>query len=160
MKAFDLIDKALIRKIQKDIPLTVDPYESIAKEIGCSKDEVLERLQKMSESGLLRRIGAILKHRDSGYPVNGMIVCQVPEEKIEEAAARLSSFPQVSHCYQRKAYPDWPYNLYAMTHGKLEEEVENVVESFILEMDIKVYDILYSTEELKKTSMVFFSYSF
>lgn len=90
----------------------------------------------MSESGALRRIGAILKHRDSGYLVNGMFVCQVPEEKMKEAADRLASFPQVSHCYQRKAYPYWPYNLYGMIHGKLKEEVEKIIERFILEMDI------------------------
>jgi DNA-binding Lrp family transcriptional regulator len=153
---FDEIDQKLIQAIQADIPLTLDPYGDIAKTIGCSKEEVLIRLHSYAENGILKRIGAILHHRDSGFPINGMFACVVPEGQMGEAGERLASLPQVSHCYERKTYPNWPYNLYGMIHGKTKSDVELVVKAFVQDMKIQKYEILYSTEELKKSSMKYF----
>jgi DNA-binding Lrp family transcriptional regulator len=153
---FDKIDKLLIKEIQGDIPLTQDPYGDIAKRIGCSKDEILKRLENYSTRGIIKRIGAILNHRDSGYTENGMFTAVVPEEQIEIAGKKLTSLLNITHCYERKCYPEWPYNFYAMIHGKNKEEVEAIVNNFVNEMGIKDYQILYSIEEFKKTSMKYF----
>jgi siroheme decarboxylase len=153
---FDELDQKLIQAIQADIPLTVDPYGDIAKKIGCSKEEVLGRLHRYTKNGTLKRIGAILNHRESGFPINGMFAGVVPKKQLEEAGTRLAAIPQVSHCYERKTYPNWPYNLYGMVHGKTKSEVEQVVKAFVQELQIQEYQILYSTEELKKSSMKYF----
>jgi DNA-binding Lrp family transcriptional regulator len=153
---FDELDKKLIGIIQSDIPLTLDPYGDIAREIGCSKAEVILRLRKYLQSGILKRIGAVLNHRDAGYKFNGMLACVVGEDQIEAAGRALAAIPQVSHCYERKTDPQWPYNLYGMAHGRTREEVERVVSNFVREMQIRKYQILYSMEELKKVSMKFF----
>jgi DNA-binding Lrp family transcriptional regulator len=153
---FDEIDKLLIREIQGNIPLSLDPYGDIAKKIGCSREEVLKRLENYSRMNILKRIGAILNHRDSGFTENGMFTAVVPVELIKNAGRKLTSIPNVTHCYERKCYPEWPYNFYAMIHGKTKDEVETVVNNFVHEMDIKDYQILYSTEEFKKTSMKYF----
>lgn len=153
---FDAVDQKLIREIQEDIPLTPDPYGAIAQKIGCSKEEVLRRLQSYAAAGILKRIGAILHHRELGFTVNGMFVCVVAPEQTEKVGAQLAALPQVSHCYERKTHPDWPYNLYAMCHGRTLAELEEVVAAFVREMEIREYEILYSTAELKKSSMKFF----
>lgn len=153
---FDNNDKHLIQAIQQDIPLTLDPYGKLAEKIGCTKKEVLRRLQNLSDRGILKRIGAILRHRDSGYTVNGMLVCEVDKERIEWVGMKLSMLTNVSHCYERKGYTDWPYNLYAMVHAKTKSEMEQVVNSFTKEVGIKNYNILYSVKELKKSSMRYF----
>lgn len=153
---FNEKDRLLIREIQGNIPLTGDPYGDIAKKVGCSKDEVLRRLESYFEKGIIKRIAAILNHRDSGYTENGMFTAVVPVDKIENAGKKLTSVPNVTHCYERKCYLEWPYNLYAMIHGKSKEEVESLVKDFVHEMDIKDYQILYSTKEFKKTSMKYF----
>ena len=153
---FDEIDKLLIREIQGDIPLKQDPYGEIAKKIGCSKNEVLRRLELYSTMGIMKRIGAILNHRNSGFTENGMFTAVIPSEKMESAGKKLTLLSNVSHCYERKCYPEWPYNLYAMIHGKNKEEVEDIVNNFVNEMDIKDYQILFSTKEFKKTSMKYY----
>ena len=152
-KNFSDVDRAIIKEIEADIPLNSDPYGTIARKAGCSREEVLARLLEMKRNARLRRIGAVLHHRESGYKANGMLVCRVPECKIEPFGMKLASFNGVSHCYQRKSYPNWPYNLYAMIHGKCREDVEGVVERFTNETGVEDYRVLYSTEEIKKTSV-------
>lgn len=156
MELIDYIDVAIIKEIQEDIPLTIDPFEKIARKAGCSKDQVLERLRYMEGNGILRRIGAILRHNNAGFKANGMLVCVVSKKQLEEAGNKLSSILSVSHCYQRKAHDDWPYNLYAMIHGRTRKEVEDIVEHFIKHMCISQYRILFSTNELKKVSIKYF----
>ncbi|WP_040950463.1 AsnC family transcriptional regulator [Gorillibacterium massiliense] len=148
------LDKKLLRIIQGDFPLCPDPYEAVAKQAGCTKAEVLKRLKRLKDSGAVKRIGAVLRHRQAGFGANGMLVCSIPLSHLEEAGKRLATLPQVSHCYQRSSAPDWPYNLYAMIHGTNEREVAEVVMPFIRSQRLRSddFDILFSTEELKKTS--------
>jgi siroheme decarboxylase len=153
---FDQLDKLLVKEIQDNIPLSLDPYGEIAEKIGCTRKEVLLRLQKLKEKGYIKRIVAILHHRDSGYSENGMFAAAVPSGQIEEAGRILSRSSRVTHCYERKKYQYWPYNLYAMIHGRNKVEVETVVDNFTRSMEIEDYQLLYSTHEFKKTSLKYF----
>ncbi|WP_410511314.1 hypothetical protein PaeBR_14550 [Paenibacillus sp. BR2-3] len=148
----DTLDLLIIRELQGDLPLLTEPYHEVARRTGCRVEEVILRLQRLQAGGALKRVGVILKHRKVGFSANGLFVCVLPEEKINEAGQRLASFEEVSHCYKRQSYPEWPYNVYAMIHGATEAEVQQIVEGFIREKSIESYDILFSTEELKKTS--------
>lgn len=148
----EITDLQLIRELQGDLPLSTEPYTEIANKIGCSLEEVFLRLQALQAGGALKRIGAVLKHREAGFSANGLFICVLPEEHIPEAGKRLAGYSEVSHCYKRRAHPDWPYNLYAMIHGPDEASVRKVAEQFVRRESIKDYDILFSTEELKKTS--------
>ncbi|MFW5976620.1 MAG: Lrp/AsnC family transcriptional regulator [Bacillota bacterium] len=149
-------DKILIKEIEENIPLSPDPYRKIADKLGWNRDEVLKKLNYLKNKGILKRIGGILKHRKAGYQGNGMLVCQVKEDKIKKIGKKLSGYPEISHCYERESYPEWPYNIYAMVHGKNREEVENIVAKIFKDIDVIKYYILYSTEELKKSSMKYF----
>ena len=153
---FDKIDKSIIKAVQEDMPLTLDPYGDIAEEIGCSRTEVIKRLKKFNDNGIIKRVVAILNHRDSGYPENGMLAAVVPKETLIDAGQNLSLESNVTHCYERKSYDKWPYNLYAMIHGKTRIEVEDTVKKFVNETDIVDYQILYSTKEFKKSSLKYF----
>ena len=62
----------------------------------------------------MRRFAAILRHREAGFTANGMIVWKVPKERISQVGEKLGAFPQVSHCYERPVYSDWPYNVFSM----------------------------------------------
>ena len=153
---FDEIDKLLIREVQGNMPLSLDPYGDIAKKIGCSRKEVIKRLKNYSEKLIMKRMVAILYHRDSGYPENGMFAAVIPEQSLNDAGYKLSAEPNVTHCYERKSYNNWPYNLYAMIHGRTRNQVEDIVENFVNDMEVEEYQILYSVEEFKKTSMLYF----
>ncbi|MBM7623086.1 AsnC family transcriptional regulator [Sporohalobacter salinus] len=151
------LDKSIIKEIQEELPLEARPYQQIAERIGISEEELLERLNILKEKEQLRRVGAILYHRELGYSANGMGAWIVPEGKREEIGRLMTTYDEISHVYERPTYPDWPYSLFSMIHGQSKEEVEKVADDISQRTGIEDYIILYSTEELKKVSMKYFS---
>ena len=74
----------------------------------------------------MRRFAAVLRHQNAGFTSNGMVCWKVPEERIREVGELAASFPQVSHCYQRPTYPDWPYSLFSMVHSRSDEKCRSI----------------------------------
>lgn len=149
-------DKEFIRELQKDLEITDRPFIKAAQKLGITEDQIFEKLKNYEEIGVMRRFAAILRHRDVGFVANGMIVWKVPEDKIIEVGEKLGSFPQVSHCYQRPVYQDWPYNIFSMIHCKSEQEAKEMVESIQKQIQIHDYKILFSAREFKKTRVEYF----
>ena len=109
----------------------------------------------------MRRFGAVLRHRQVGYGANGMACWVMPEAQIEAAGLRAAAFSEVSHCYQRPAYPPrWPYTLFTMVHGQTKDEVEAIVDAIAhaisRETRIDEVRVLYSTREFKKERVRYF----
>ena len=149
-------DRKIISATQTGLPLTRHPYHTVAEQVGLEVDEVIVRMQRMTDSGVIRRIGVIPNHYKLGFKSNGMSVWNVPEENINELGENIGSLDFVSHCYQRPRFlPEWPYNLFAMVHGKTREEVETKVQTIsdLLANDDRGHLILYSTKILKKTGL-------
>ena len=154
--ALDAIDRRLMVATQAGLPRVSRPYDVIADQLDITADEVLRRLQRMLDSGVIRRIGAVPNHYAIGYTANGMSVWNVDDERIDELGARVGALEFVTHCYRRpRRLPDWPYNLFAMVHSQSREEVAaRVAEIAILLGDAcRAHDILYSTAILKKTGL-------
>lgn len=150
------LDRNIVRRLQEEIPLQKEPFKTIAEELGITEKDLLERIHDLQEQKILRRIGAILHHRKAGFSHNAMVVWLVPDERSEEVGVLMASTPQVSHCYKRVTFDNWPYNLYTMIHGQSKEECELIVSSIAKKTGVYKYEILYSTKELKKTSMKYF----
>jgi DNA-binding Lrp family transcriptional regulator len=121
-----------------------------------SEEQIFEKLKYYESIGVMRRFAAILRHRDAGFLANGMIVWKVPEERITEVGETLGAFPQVSHCYQRPSYQDWPYNVFSMIHCKNESEAEDVAKIIQKQINVPEYRILFSAREFKKTRVEYF----
>jgi len=151
------IDKAIVRFLQVELPLVSRPYKALAETLGIEESEVLERVQRLQDDGVLRRIGAILHHRKTGFGANAMVVWAVPEKRLDEVGAVLASYPQVTHCYHRTTdNPNWEFNLYSMVHGCSREACGALVEEIAKSVDVPEYETLYSSVELKKVSMRYF----
>ncbi len=150
-------DKRLISVLQENIPLERRPFRKIGEQVGLDEEEVVERVKKMSDNGVLKRLAPLLYHRKAGFEANGMVVWQVSEDREDEVGLKLSQYDEVSHCYLRETGPEWKYNLYSMVHAKSEDELEKRVEKMVDEIEPKDYEILRSTEELKKTSLKYFN---
>ncbi|CAG1017213.1 hypothetical protein BURC_01845 [Burkholderiaceae bacterium] len=149
-------DQRLIEATQAGLPLVPRPYEAIAAKLGVSSEAVRERLEGMLREGLVRRIGAVPNHYRLGYVANGMTVWDVPDERIDELGEKVGALEFVSHCYRRpRALPDWPYNLFAMVHGRSRAEVERAALQIhcLLADACRSHDILYSSRILKKTGL-------
>jgi len=149
-------NKEFIRELQKDLEITDRPFLTYAQKLEMTEDQVFEKLKSLEEIGVMRRFAAILRHRDVGFTANGMIVWEVPKDRIKEVGEKLGSFPQVSHCYQRPVYPDWPYSVFSMIHCKSEEEASEVAKTIQKQINIDEYKILFSTREFKKTRVKYF----
>ncbi|MCB9494039.1 MAG: Lrp/AsnC family transcriptional regulator [Desulfobacteraceae bacterium] len=150
-------EKKVVALIQGDIPIERNPYEILAKKAGISEDEFIEALQSLNDRKIIRRFGATLRHQKSGYSTNAMVAWNVSEDKIHETGKLMAEFPFVSHCYRRDPRPEWPFNLYTMVHAKSREDCTQKVGEMSEKSQIKDFDILYSTKELKKTSMEYFT---
>ena len=149
-------DKEFIRHLQKDLPIVEEPFLEYSRSLGITVNEIFSKLKEYEDIGVLRRFAAILRHRDAGFTANGMIVWKVPTDKIGSVGEKLGAFPQVSHCYQRPTYPDWPYNVFSMIHCKSVDEANVVAAQIEQQIDVHEYKILFSSREFKKTRVEYF----
>lgn len=152
----DEIDRKIITATQAGLPLTPQPYQTIADQLGITADIVMQRLSAMQEQGIIRRIGAVPNHYRLGYTFNGMTVWNIADEHIDTMGKKVGLLDFVSHCYHRPRHePEWGYNLFAMVHSKTEAGVKQQIE-IIAELLGKYNlgkDVLYSTRILKKTGL-------
>ena len=154
--ALDAFDRALIAATQGGLPLVARPYEAVGAMLGVPGEQVRERLARMIDEGLVRRIGAVPNHYRLGYTANGMSVWDVDDEHIATLGPRVAALPFVSHCYRRPRHrPGWPYNLFAMLHASSREAVRRQADEVaaLLGSACRGHDILYSTAILKKTGL-------
>lgn len=155
-KLIDVLDRQIIMLTQAGLPLVPRPYQQIAEQIGTTADDVMQCMQRMLTLGIIRRIGAVPNHYALGYRANGMTVWDVDETNIDALGAQVGQLEFVTHCYHRPRHlPDWPYNLFAMVHGKTHEEVEvkTKIIAALLGDASQGHEILYSTRILKKTGL-------
>ena len=150
-------DKKIIYTLQGDLPVIKRPFTWMAEQVGLSEAEVIDRIKALIEGQVIRRFGATLYHQRSGYPANVMVAWQVAPERTVEVGRALAKNKAVSHCYQRQTAPDWPFNLYTMVHGESDDEVRKLVDRMARAVEVDQYRLLFSEEELKKTSMRYFA---
>src|SRR3954469_20615858 len=126
-------DRAAIRALQEDVPLTPRPFDLWGRHVGLSYEELLERAYDLQRRKIMRRFSAVLYHRKAGFRANAMGVWKVPEDRVEEIGNTFAQYQAVSHCYQRPIYEDWPSALFSMVHGRSEEECESVLDAMAAE---------------------------
>lgn len=152
----DAIDRSIVLATQAGLPIVDAPYAQIGADISISSQEVVERLSAMLERGVIRRIGAVPNHYRLGYRANGMTVWDVEDAEVDRLGEIVGRQPFVTHCYRRPRHlPTWPYNLFAMVHGKTRDEVAEKTQVLrtLLGNACRGCDVLYSTRILKKTGL-------
>jgi siroheme decarboxylase len=151
------LDVAVIRATQGPMEVTREPYAPAAAELGLGQRSLLAHLESMQGRRALRRVAAILFHRRAGFSANGMGVWRVPEERIMELGPRMAAFRGISHCYQRPTYPDWPYSVFTMAHGRSKQECDAILDSIAEHTGIEDRRTLYSSTEFKKIRLLYFT---
>lgn len=155
-KRLDEQDRAIVLATQAGLPLVIDPWAEVGEQVGMSGEEVLSRMQAMLERGVIRRIAAVPNHYRLGYVANGMTVWDVEDADVDRLGRKVAAIKGVSHCYLRPRHrPYWPYNLFAMLHGRTREDVEQQAQLLrnCLGEACRDHRILYSTRILKKTGL-------
>lgn len=152
----DPIDRRIVAATQGGLPLVARPYHAIADELGLAPADVMRRMQNLLDAGAIRRIGAVPNHYALGWKANGMSVWDVPDDHVAEAGQMVGALEFVSHCYRRPRHlPDWPYNLFAMVHGRGRDEVAEKLTNIaaVLGDWDRGHDVLFSSKILKKTGL-------
>ena len=135
MMRLDQIDKRILNRIQSDFPLTVRPYQTIADDLDLSEEEVLERIGRLKQKGIIRRIGGNFVPEKLGF-VSTLCAAKVPEDKIDLFAQTVNRYPGVTHNYQR----DNTYNIWFTFIAPNMQAIEQNLEAIAQETGIE--DIL------------------
>jgi DNA-binding Lrp family transcriptional regulator len=150
----DDFDRDLIAATRGGLPLVSRPYEAVGAMLGVSGEHVRERLDRMRREGILRRIGAVPNPGAPGVAAGGMSVWDIDDAQVDVLGARVAAMSGVSHCRRRPRHqPGWPYNLFAVLHGRTREDVERLAlhVDALLGTACRAHDVLFATEILKKT---------
>ncbi len=149
-----------VRLMQRDLPIVPEPFIAVADQLEMEFDDAAALCRKFIESGRMRRFAAVLHHRKAGFGANAMGVWAGPPddpEELQRLGSTMAGFRAVSHCYLRPSYPDWPYNLFTMVHGKNEEDCEQTLAAIATATGIQDRHALYSTQEFKKVRVRYFT---
>ena len=150
LKPLSLQEIEFVRYMQRDLPVTETPFADAPFPLA-------EMHRQFMESGRMRRFAAVLHHRQAGFSANAMGVWAVPESETDRVGELMATFRAVSHCYRRPSYPDWPYNIFTMVHGKSPEECEQTLAAIAEKTGIGDRGALYSTKEYKKVRVRYFT---
>lgn len=155
------VEREFILLTQNGMPIVSRPYDHLAEKLKLSLAETLAMSDDLLERGVIRRIAAVPNHYRAGYTFNGMTVWDVEDDVVKEYGALIGRLPFVSHCYQRpRCLPEWNYNLFAMIHGKNEQQIseyriqiKQLLEDVLQTGEYKSNDMLTSSKILKKTGL-------
>ena len=155
-RQFTPLEKKIIHELQQDLPVVRRPFAAVAERVGISEAELLDKVREFIADDIIRRFGATLRHQRTGFDANAMVVWEVEPERAEEVGNIFASFREVSHCYQRPAMPDWPYRLFTMIHGSSSGVCRQIAQRMSDAAGVEKFDLLFTQEELKKTTMAYF----
>jgi len=148
----DRIDVLLLELTQR-IPLTVQPFDDIAAELGISPDEVLTRVTKLKQMGIIRRFGVVIKPNSIGFEANAVVAWKIPKDRVSEVGQYFASFREITHCYERIPVQEhWEYNLYIVMHAQERQTIEQMAQVLAETIGIQDYIILYSKRDLKNVT--------
>ncbi|MBI4003767.1 MAG: Lrp/AsnC family transcriptional regulator [Candidatus Omnitrophica bacterium] len=150
-------DIRFIRILQEDLPLLEIPFAVWAEQAESTEEELFAWAKKMEHLGYMRRFAAILHHRNAGFKANAMVVWEVPQEQVDAVGEQMALFREVSHCYRRPVYPNWPYPLFTMIHAETYSGCMEVVARIEERVGRFPHKNLFSTKEYKKVRVKYFT---
>jgi siroheme decarboxylase len=147
----DALDYKLLVSLKKGLDLTESPFNEIATELKITPMEVIDRLKRLKEEGVIRRFGASIKPNNIGLVANALVAWKVPEHRVREVGEYLSKYREISHCYERKTdAARWQYTLYTVMHAQNRETITRMVNEFSTTLCLES-KILYSLRDLKRS---------
>ena len=133
----DATDKSILSVLQNEFPICAKPYDILAEKLGLTVDDLWERINKMMDSGVIRRSGASLDSKKLGYS-STLAAVRVEHAVVDHAAELISSYHEVTHSYQRdNEYNIW-FTLIAVSDGRIAE----ILEEIRVKLDLDDSDVL------------------
>ena len=146
-----------VRELQEDLAAEPEPFAGMAERLGVTVEALLDQARAFQADSTMRRFAGVLHHRSAGFVANCMGVWNVPRERMDDCARIIMDFREVSHCYERPVYEDWPYPLYSMIHAKTKTEIEDIMRAIAGKTGISDHAMLWSLKEYKKVRVPYFT---
>jgi DNA-binding Lrp family transcriptional regulator len=149
----DDVDDRLLAAIEDGIPLSPRPFADVGRTLALSEAEVIGRLQRLIEANVVKRFGVVVRHHELGYTANAMVVWDIPDAMVDDAATRIIRLPFITLCYRRPRRPPlWPYNLFCMIHGRDRSTVLAQIEHLRIEVGMADFAsaVLFSRRQFKQ----------
>ena len=141
--------RQVLAALQNDLAVTSSPFDEVRPE-GMAETAWFAHLKELIDRGVIRRLAGVLNHHKLGFAANVMFAGQVDPEHVVEAGRWLAHSGTVSHCYERETFPGWPYNLFAMLHGRTMGQIQHTLDKFSATGRIRTFELLPTQAELKK----------
>ena len=146
-----------VRLLQRDLPLQPRPFDAISRGTNVSPEDLVSVARSLVRRGQIRRFSAVVPARKPGFSATAMGVWVVPQENVDDYAAKLSQHRAVSHCYLRPTYDDWPYNVYTTVHARSVDECESIINDLAIDTGLTQKQSLFPTREYKKARIHYFA---
>jgi len=131
MEKLNATDKKILNRIQSDFPITRNPFATIAAELGLTEEDVLARLARLKEKGIIRRIGGNFVPEKVGF-VSTLCAARVPADRIDQFAATVNRYPGVTHNYLREN----DFNVWFTFIAPSREDIEQNLADIALETGV------------------------
>lgn len=154
----DPLDRELLASIEDGLPIEPHPFREVAHKMGIGERDLIDRIRRLAESGIVTRFGCVVRHRALGYTANAMAVWDIPDAEVEARAQEFLRNPAVTLCYRRRRHlPGWPYNLFCMIHARTERDAYATIDELNLVSDTGLcrQSVLFSTRCFKQSGARF-----
>jgi len=121
----DDFDKQLLNRLQSDFPMVPEPFRAIAEELGVAEDDVIAAIRRLKDEGIIRRFGGVFSSRDLGF-YSTLMAAQVAPDCLEEVAAAVSAYGEVTHNYEREHHYNLWFTLTATSRERVAEIAEEI----------------------------------
>ncbi|MEH6584282.1 MAG: hypothetical protein V7754_20285 [Halioglobus sp.] len=145
------------RALQEGLPIVAQPYLALAEDLGVSEQQIIEAVEQLQASGMIKRFGMVLKHRELGYRANAMVVWNVPDVFVDQVGETLGEEACVTLSYRRpRRPPEWNYNLFCMIHGTSRDTVTAQLEDIVRRKGLDYpHQLLFSNHCFKQRGAVY-----
>lgn len=153
--SMDTIDTAILRELERGLPLVPAPFDVIGTRLSIPENEVMDRIRHLKETGIIRKFRARIDQQKVGITANALVAWKPDKDCKEDLGDRLASYPSATHCYERRPVPGrWDYTHYTVHHGYSRNQVLDEVRKIAGEVGCPEYCVLFSTREYKRVPNV------
>ncbi len=121
--ALDELDRRILDVVQAEFPLEARPFRALAEQVGSTEEEVLERIRKLQERGVIRQIGPVFDLKRLGH-TSTLCAAKVSPEAVERVASFVNRFDEVTHNYLR----DHEFNMWFTVIAPSKDRIEAILE--------------------------------
>jgi DNA-binding Lrp family transcriptional regulator len=121
----DDLDRRILQMVQSEFPIASRPFQALAASVGHSENEVIARMRRLQESGVIREVGPVFSLHKLGY-TSTLCAAQVEEDSVAPVAAVLNALPEVTHNYLRNDPFNMWFTLIAPSQGRIETILEAI----------------------------------